>query len=72
MCFVGYNLDFKAYRLIEESTWKLIISQNMVFNEVVMKDYSTKIDTKGPKIDKEFINMELEDDDEVGVEKSNQ
>jgi hypothetical protein len=44
----------------------------MVFNEVVMKDYSTKIDTKGPKIDKEFINMELEDDDEVGVEKSNQ
>jgi hypothetical protein len=43
----------------------------MVFNEVVMKDYST-IDTRKPKIDKKIINMELEDDDEVGTKKSNQ
>ncbi len=65
-------MDFKAYRLIKNFTWKLIISQNVVFNEVVMKNYSTKIDTRKPKIDKEFINMELEDDDEVGAEKSSQ
>ncbi len=65
------SLDFKAYRLIKNFTWKLIISQNMVFNEVVMKDYST-IDTRKPKIDKKIINMELEDDDEVGTKKSNQ
>jgi hypothetical protein len=32
---VGYNMDSKAYRLIEESNGKLIISRNVVFNEVV-------------------------------------
>jgi hypothetical protein len=36
--FVGYNLDFKAYKFIEESNGKLIISKDVVFNEVVKKD----------------------------------
>ncbi len=35
--FVKYNVDSKAYRLIEESTGKLIISRDVVFNEVVKK-----------------------------------
>lgn len=35
--FVGYNLDLKAYKFIEQSNGKLIISRNVVFNEVVKK-----------------------------------
>jgi hypothetical protein len=34
---VGHNLDSKAYRLIDESNGKLIISRDVVFNEVVKK-----------------------------------
>jgi hypothetical protein len=33
--FVGYNVDSKAYKLIEESNGKLNISRDVVFNEVV-------------------------------------
>jgi len=37
--FVRYNVDSKAYSLIEESMGKLIISRNVVFNEVVKKGF---------------------------------
>ncbi len=35
--FVGYNLDFEAYKFIEESNGKLIIGRDVIFNEVVKK-----------------------------------
>jgi len=35
--FVRYNMDSKAYGFIEESMRKLIISKDVVFNEVVKK-----------------------------------
>ncbi len=36
-------MDSKAYKFIEESTRKLIINQDLVFNEVMTKDSSIKI-----------------------------
>jgi len=35
--FVRYKVDSKAYRFIKESNGKLIISRDVVFNEVVKK-----------------------------------
>ncbi len=37
MCFVRYNLNSKAYRFIEKSIRKLIISSDVVLNEVMKK-----------------------------------
>jgi hypothetical protein len=64
--FIRYNLDCKAYRFIEESIRKLIISRDVVFNEAMTKDSSTKFNARRPKIERDsFINMELENVDEV-------
>ncbi len=71
MCFFLYNLDCKAYRFIEESIRKLIISQDVVFNEAMTKDSSTKFNARRSKVERDsFINMELENVDEVGVKES--
>lgn len=69
--FLKYNLDCKAYRFIEESIRKLIISQDVVFNEAMTKDSSTKFNARRSKVERDsFINMELENVDEVGVKES--
>jgi hypothetical protein len=36
-------MDSKAYKFIEESTRKLIINQDVIFNEVMTKNPSIKI-----------------------------
>jgi len=44
-----------------------------VFNEVMTKDSSTKFNVRRPKIERDsFINMELENVDEVGAKESSQ
>lgn len=69
--FIGYNLDCKAYRFIEESIGKLIISWDVMFNETMTKDSSTKFNARRPKIERDSsINMELENVDEVGAKES--
>jgi hypothetical protein len=66
-------LDSKDYRLIEKYVGKLIINQDVVFNEAMIKDFSTKINKRRPKIEWDSsINMELENVNETGVEKSSQ
>ncbi len=69
--FVGYNLDSKAYRLIEEYAEKIIINRDVVFNEAMTKDFSTKFNKRRPKFEWDSsINMELENVNEMGVEES--
>jgi hypothetical protein len=66
--FIGYNLDCKAYGFIEEFIGKLIISWDVVFNEAMTKDSSTKFNARRQKIERDSsINMELENVDEVGA-----
>jgi hypothetical protein len=33
MCFVGYDLNVKMYKLINKETLKLIINHDILFNE---------------------------------------
>ncbi len=33
MCFVGYDLNVKTYKLINKETLKLIINHDILFNE---------------------------------------
>jgi len=57
--FFLYNLDCKAYRFIEESIRKLIISQDVVFNEAMTKDSSTKFNARRSKVERDsFIGNE--------------
>jgi len=53
--FIGYNLDCKAYRFIEESIRKLIISWDVMFNEIMTKDSSTKFNARKPKIERDSL-----------------
>jgi hypothetical protein len=64
-------LDSKDYRLIEEYVGKLNINRDVVFNEIVIKDFSTKFNKRRPKIEWDSsINIELENVNEMGVEES--
>ncbi len=67
--FVRYNLDSKGYKFIGKSTIKLFISWNVTFHELTMKKGLPMGATIGtPTIGNMHINMELQDDEEVGVE----
>ncbi len=67
--FVRYNLNSKGYNFIEKSTIKLFISWNATFHELTMKKGLSMGATIGtPTIGNMHINLELQDDEEVGVE----
>jgi hypothetical protein len=63
-------LDFKAYRFIEESNGKLIISRYVVFNEVVKKGSLVGKTTWTLEVRMKLINLEHKDEKDAGVEKS--
>ena len=33
LCFIGYSLQTKGYRLIDESTSKVLVRRDVIFNE---------------------------------------
>ncbi len=67
--FVRYNLNSKGYKFIEKSTIKLFISWNVTFHELTMKNGLLMGAIIGiPVVGNMHINLEFQNDEEVGVE----
>ena len=77
--FIGYSLQTKGYRLIDEGTSKILVRQDVIFNESDFQYYRSKVDivdgatTNGheevviPKEDEELVELEQpQPEEEVG------
>ena len=60
LCFVGYSLQTKGYRLFDESTSKVVVCQDVIFDESVFQHDSTTVEVN------EGVNG-CEKDDDISV-----
>lgn len=67
LCFIGYNLQTKGYRLIDDATSKVIIRRDVIFNESDFKLDSSTVE-KVNSGEKEDIRLESETEREHPVE----